>query len=287
MRIWIYILFLQAPLIAQTPSSVFLLQLNTEGENWTVDRVQMLSDYNPGGYNNQPHFYSPTELLITSAPKSALNETDIYSLDLVRNQVTRITATEEREYSPSRSFSGNEINCVLVDTTGAQILWSYPRTGENQGSLITRQEGTIGYFTFLNDSLVAEFRVDSVPTLYVYNTISQKSEWVSRNIARCIKTDSNGHLVFIQKHSDRYWFIKKWNPETKRIEIIKKTLPEVQDFELFKTGLIAGKEGKIYYLANDGMSWIEVIDLSAYGINNITRLAFDGKNRIALVNVSN
>ncbi|MCB0575177.1 MAG: hypothetical protein KDC61_11505, partial [Saprospiraceae bacterium] len=73
---------------------LFLLSLtkNTD-QSWQPIAPRFLTSFNPKGYNNQPCFFSNTEIYLTVQNPADTSQTDIVALDLLSRTRTQVTAT--------------------------------------------------------------------------------------------------------------------------------------------------------------------------------------------------
>ena len=281
------LVFSQECIWAQLPQThIYSLDLEANESKVMVDNVQLLTNFNAQGYNNQPHFIDSESLLITSNWKNEA-KTDIWLLNLKSIEINRITATKAGEFSPTIESNGMDFSVIRQtmanDNSPIQVLWSYPLDRSNGGKPIILDPATIGYHSWLSSELVALFLVGEPNELILYNTKSQSSEHVTYNIGRSLKTTKKGELLFIQKTGTTF-HIRKYDPSTQRSTLVTATIDGQEDFDLLPNGfLIAGKGAQLMVhrpLLDHG--WTEIMDLSSLGIKNISRIA-SSNNRVAIV----
>ncbi|NND34113.1 MAG: hypothetical protein HKN76_16110 [Saprospiraceae bacterium] len=274
-------------LISQS-SELYIVDLLQVADKYEATNGRYLSHFNAGGYTNQPSFADPYTLLISVGMQDTPLATDLYELNLRTRRKTRITRTTEREYSPVISqLDPKYISCVLVEpeNDNKQVIWQYPYDRSNGGRPLLSGTGQVGYFAELKDAWIAVFEVGSPNKLWLYNEESGEKKFITANVGRSLQRSGDGSLVYVHKFSDDYWFLKKLNLEDLRSEIIKKTITGAEDFVLLADdSIIMGSQSKLYHLdPNGGVTWSEIADLSDMGIKNITRLAFNGINQLAIV----
>lgn len=284
----LFLSYLPSFLLGQQ-SDIFLFDLLEVAGKYELHHPRLLTDFNPNGYNNQPAFIDSYTLLVSVAPADDLVNTDIFRMDLRTRDLTRITQTKDREYSPTPSRDDRQaFNCVVVDLDNdeKQILWQYPLDRSDGGKPLIRNLEGVGYFRELADDWVAIFEVGTPNKLWVVNKKSGDKKFIANDIGRCLQVMSNGQLVYVHKFSEDYWFLKKLVPENFTSEIIKKTLPEAEDFVvLANDAILMGQGTKIYVLDQRGDNqWTLVEDLEKYKISHITRLAYNGINQLTVVN---
>ena len=283
-----WILCFLAPLMSfAQPSDLYLFTLTTQPDgSYAVEAPKYLSGFNAGGYTNQPAFIDENHLLVTAGPSTDLLETDLYELDLNSSRITRLTKTADREYSPSITPEKRTLTCVIVDATNTseQWLWSYPTDLSSGGRAVIGDLTNVGYYCHLPDGWIAVFEVEDAPLLNLYNPASDEKSYVTNNAGRCLQRHPDGSLLFVHKHSDEYWFIKKIRPG-ERSQIVKKTLPGSEDFTILGDGsILMAQDSRLYLLQPDGDNlWHEIADLADYGIDRVTRLAHNGAGKLAVV----
>ncbi|HNG90979.1 MAG TPA: hypothetical protein PK858_12265, partial [Saprospiraceae bacterium] len=98
--------------VSQKPDSV-----------WQIGSARFLTAFNRSGYNNQPSFFSPTEIYLSAQTPDDSTQTDIWSLNLGNLTRTRVTATPATsEYSPTLMPGGKRWSAVRVEEDGSQRL---------------------------------------------------------------------------------------------------------------------------------------------------------------------
>jgi hypothetical protein len=269
-------------------SELFMVDLNEVADKYEVSNERYLSAFNQGGYTNQPTFVDLYTLLVSAGKKNDLPNTDIFELNLRSKRITRITKTKDREYSPVISRHDKKmISCVLVEVENNdnQILWQYPLDRSNGGQSLLKGVNQVGYFIELKDDWVAVYEVGTPSKLWLHNRKTGDKKFITANVGRSLQLMQDGMLAYVHKFSDDYWFLKKLNIEDLRSDIIKKTIPGAEDFTLLSDdSIIMGAKSKLYHLDHRGSNtWQEIADLSDMGITNITRVAFNGINQLAIV----
>jgi len=268
--------------IAQLPiTEVFLLKLK---DNDRIEKVALLSGFNPNQYNNQPFFISDNEVLLTCALEK--NNTDIVKLNLQANTWKRMTATAESEYSPKLNGEAN-FTVVRVEKDGkTQTLWEYPLSLNYEGDQLLKNTGQVGYYKALPNFKMALFVIENTMNLYVSNMRNDTKSLVEKNIGRCFQLSKKGELLFVSKLPDtEKGTIKSYNTVNKSIKNIAPTMLGAEDFCLFGSNesIIMAKGNKLYKYDQQDSTWILWKDLSSYGLENITRIEARG-NQILLVN---
>lgn len=272
-----FLLFQITELRAQLPATkMHLLEEDFSKSKWDINKLQYLTEFNPTGYNNQPSWSSKSEIYFSSN-HHALGLTDIYKLDLSSNSLTRITKTEESEYSPQLNANGNitVVRQELDDSPQVpQTLWSYPSTLTSYGTNLIPGRSDIGYYCMLPNRQVALFIVGDKSSLQIINLDNDDDDFISYNVGRCMRHDQNGGLLYVQKLGST-WLLKRRVLDTGLTQTITPMLDNVEDFDIVSDGNLIAGQGSVLYIYNmstkDG--WKELVDLSPAGIKKITRLA--------------
>lgn len=273
---------------AQRPSTnIYLFNLNLASSSQPMSQPRLLTGFNKDGYNNQPAFFQSDEVWFTSDFQDS-SQTDIWSLQTTSGKRRRITQTRVSEYSPTPMPGGNSFSTVVVELDGknTQRLWEYPMLpGRNPVPLFPEVTG-VGYHCWLSMDSAALFIVGEPHNLhFAHPSLDQSTFFVSR-IGRCLIRDPKGRLWFIQKVTDTDWYIKRYDPQYDMTEIVIKCKPGSEDFCLLPDGSLLMAEGSIIYRYDPSkdITWRTFSDLSVYGLMQITRLANQADQQIAIVN---
>lgn len=270
-------------------SDMLLLPLHkTPNGDWQPTVPTFLTSFNPKGYNNQPQFFSANEIYLTAQFPADTNQTEIYALNLLSRTTTRITATATPEYSPTLQPGGRRFSVVRVEESGVQRLWSLPVDRSDKGYPIFPTVTNVGYHCWLNDSLAALFLVGENTEPHALGMVAndwQRPIRVAFNIGRCLQKTSDGRLAYVHKATEQTWFIKTYDPKKGSSDIVVKTLPGSEDFALLSDGTyLAGSGAKLYqYQPLRQKDWLEIADLSQYGVGSMSRLALSADGKLAVV----
>jgi hypothetical protein len=288
----VFIFALKAtPSVSQLPvTQVFCFDIDRDGAGLVVKNARFLTAFNPQGYNNQPQWVNNNELYIAIQTPNDTNQTEVLSLSVLNNTLTRITATAESEYSPTVMPDRRSFSCVRTDAdgSGTQRLWSYPFDRSNSGRDLMTLQQNVGYHCWLSDKKVALFIVDGQHNyLKIASVEDQSSIQLMKDIGRSMARMGDGKLAYIQKGTSP-WLIKALDPVSYNSTDVIETLPGSEDFTLMADGTFLMAHGaKLYaYNASDTTKeWRELDDLTRFGVTNIKRLAISrNMDKIAIVN---
>ena len=290
----ILFLFFSCSLAAQQRlehHDIILFSLNKTADSlWQPLAPRFLTAFNAKGYNNQPNFFSNSELYLTIQTPNDTTQTEIYSLDLALKTQTRVTATpSESEYSALLLPNQRRFSAIRVEEDGNQRLWSFPLDRSDNGRPEFPKIFNVGYHCWLHDTLAALFIVgeNGLPhSLYTAGIKGQKLWRVASNVGRCLQTLPDGRLAFVQKATEQTWFLKTYDYRKIYSEIVVVMPSKSEDFVALPDGTyLTGSGAKILqYRPGNNAAWKVVADISKYGVKNISRLAVskDGK-QLALV----
>ncbi|CAN5146285.1 hypothetical protein BH18ACI2_BH18ACI2_25410 [soil metagenome] len=230
------------------------------------------------GYDNQPSFLPGGEELLYTSQRG--EQTDIYRYDLRRHgdgAHAQLTATAESEYSPTLMPGGAGFSVIRVEADKRQRLWKFPFAG-GQPALVLEQIKPVGYHLWIDPHTLALFILGTPNTLQLVDVRNEKAEVIIENIGRSLHLipRGRGQFSFVHKVSKDEWHVKSFDPRTKRIETIVRTLPSSEDLAWLPDGsLLMGQGAKLYRFdpRTKKSGWQGVADFSAAGLQEITRLS--------------
>ncbi len=279
-----------APIAGQQlpPSDILLFSLNLRSDSvWHPFGPRFLTAFNPKGYNNQPQFFSPFELYLTVQEPSDTTQTDIYALDLLLNTLTRVTATRTPEYSPNRMPDGRHFSVVRVEADGSQRLWALPLDRRSNGYLLLPNLSNVGYHCWLRDSLIAVFLVeaDNRHSLALASPSATPTRRIATHVGRCLQKVGTNQLAFVQKTSDTTSFLKRYDLHQHKAETLIAMPNGSEDFAVLPDGSFLAGQGSrlLQFHPRRQTSWQEIAQLSAYGVQKITRIAVSPDGRLLAV----
>lgn len=236
------------------------------------------------GYDNQPFFLPDgSGLLYTSTSESG--QTDVHLYEFERARVRRLTRTVEAEYSPTPLADGG-FAVVRVEQDTRQRLWRFDDGGRNPELLLADVE-PVGYMAWLDADRVAVFVLGEPPTLQLVDLRDGSVQELLRSVGRSLHPVPGEDMVSaVHKVSDEEWNIVAFDADGSDPVWLAPALRPSEDFAWTTDGqLIMGRGAKLYIRRpGEGQEWMELADLSAHGIEQISRLAVSPNNdRIAIV----
>lgn len=277
------------PSYSQVPETqLYLFQLTKDDSSrWHVHSPALISSWNPGGYTNQPEWLDDNTLLV-SAKRVAETQNEIYLLDLKASTVRRMTETPESEFSPTITPDGKHFSVIRQVHGDAvdQQVFQFPLDLASPGEPVLPRIQNVGYHCWLNPNDVALFLVGD-PIKLGFASIPEGTPRIySSGIGRCLRKTTHGELAYVHKYSDTFWFLKIMNPDTRTSEIVHETLYGKEDFAIGPTGEYFMGSGSTLYVLDPKAAikrWVPIFDLAVFGLTNITRLAINKSNAIAIV----
>ncbi len=239
------------------------------------------------GYDNQPSFHPDGKAIFFSAQYG--NQNDIYKYDLRKNELMQLTDTAEiSEYSPTVTPDEKYFSVIQLMNAdnGRQPLSKFPAIGGG-AQHIFENDLKVGYHAWADNENVAMFILGSPNSLQVFDTGNETLYEITNKIGRCLKKVPDRYEIsFTQEFTDNKLYIKKIDMKTKGITTIiqLKTGNEHYDWTPERI-LITGVGSKLFkFHPGKDTEWIEIADLSDYGISGITRLAISPQgNKMAIV----
>lgn len=266
-------------------TNIYLFKLENVSDKFVVHSPRFITQFNKSGYNNQPFFINDHELLLSvKFPNSDQN--DIFKINTTTKTLAQITNTKLSEYSPTLSADQKYLSCIRVDdvSTALQRIYQYEYKPNGLATSPLPDLKNVGYYSWLDAENIALFLVNKPNQIALVNTTSKDPLIFSSDIGRCLVTNKNGNLVYVHKMTDEFWYIKEYDHINQKATIITETLKGAEDFAITDDGsFIMGKDSKLYSLSHPAQKeWVEIADLSFFGIKNIKRLAVKG-NQLAIV----
>jgi hypothetical protein len=272
-------------------SNIYLFDIRQEdGGKISFANPRYLTNFNPDGYNNDPSFFSNTELYISVKEPSAA-QTDLYKLDLENGTKQQVTATAESEFAPSRMPEYYTFSAVRIEKDGRDDvlrLWQFPIDQLTNGKLVFKYITGIKEYMWLNSREIVAYKESEDPTtLSIINTNNDEITTIATNTGPCFVRMPNGNLAYVQKSRYDDWKIMEKNLFRRRdaARTIIETLPNAEHFAILPDGsFLMGKGSKLYrYNKFVDDNWKEVADLRFYEISNISRIVVSPDFKIVIV----
>ena len=271
---------------AQGPpgTDIFLADLRERGGKMEIGTPVNVT--HRAGYDNQP-FFTPDgrSFLYTSV---AGGQADIWRYDIAAGRSVQLTkTTPESEYSATPLPDGSGFSVVRVEADSTQRLWRFDWDGARP-ALVLAGVKPVGYHAWGDANTVAVFVLGQPASLQIADLRTGSAAPVARDIGRGVQRipGQRRAISFVQKDADSVWWVNEIDLATREIRPLVRTLPGVDQYAWTPGGVLLMAKGAKLYQWNraHGADWEEVADLTALGIDSITRLAVSRQgNRLALV----
>jgi WD40 repeat protein len=269
---------------APPSTDVFLAGITGRGNQMKLGKPENIN--NREGYDNQPYFLPDGNSIFYTSIRNG-GATDIYRYDIQTKQDRQVTNTPEGEYSATIMPGGKTFSVIRVEADSTQRLWKFPLNGGTP-SLVLEKIKPVGYHAWFDEKTVLLFVLGNPPTLQLIDVPTEQFFVVASSVGRSIhRIPGQPRISFVQKLTAEEWTIKTFDPKTRLITPVVRTLPGVEDYVWTPDGstILMGKGAKLYrWSAAPGDQWQELADLAGAGIREITRLAISPKgDRLAFV----
>jgi dipeptidyl aminopeptidase/acylaminoacyl peptidase len=302
MRTWIFtvaLFALTATASSQQPASrtdaappdtdIFIAPLTSEDGRPTVGAAENIT--NTPGYDNQPSFTPDGGAVLFTSARGG-KQTDIYRYDISTRKTVRITNTPESEYSPTVTPDRQHISVIRVEADQTQRLWQFTIDGTDP-EVVLPDVKPVGYHAWLDDHTLALFVLGQPSTLQIADTKTGKAEIFARDIGRSLQRIPTADAVsFVQREptsagAPPILWIRAFDLKVRQITELVRALPGAAEADTAwmpdGTVLMAYKD-VLYGWKLGQRDWLNVADLAALGLHNVTRLAVSPKgDRIAFV----
>ena len=242
-------------------TDIFLSSLKKNDLGWTFGTPQNIT--NRKGYDNQPCFM-PDGKSILYVSVIDTTQSDLYRYTISSKKITPFTSTPESEYSPSCTPDGKNISIVRVDRDSGQRFYTFPINHVSDIKLIKGTD-SIGYYCWLNDSMMAMFILGHSNTLQVLNTHTAERTLIAGDIGRCFKMSTDKKLLyFVIKGNEQEWFIYSMRISDLKLERVIQTLLTSEDFAILPDQtFLMGLDGFLFsYLPGTDKAWKKIADFT-------------------------
>lgn len=230
------------------------------------------------GYDNQPYFDQAGNLLYVSIRQD--QQAEIYKYDMEKKFISKFTVSKVSEYSPKPSPDGKFISHVTVEADSTQRLWKTDVASGLFTEILAKNTDSVGYYTWINDSIIAFAKITKPMSLWSLNIRSGKESFLASDIGRSLSVSASGLLYFTQMREGKRWLMRREANET-LLPLIEFQDGASEDFCFAPGNLIMnGRKSNLFWTDHDfTKGWRMVSDWEKSGIKNIQRVAVspDGK----------
>ena len=265
---------------AQPATDIILFDLTSTTDEFSISNPVNISQH--FGYDNQPFFIPNKDQILYSSQRG--DQTDVYRYDIANGTSIAVTSTPGGEYSPTITPDKKHFSCIILESSGRQLLWQYNADGSNPKVLVPDLK--IGYHCWVNDQLIGAYVLGEPSTFQFCYLKEQRNEIITTNTGRSIHRIPGSSLVSFVDKSQARWIVKSYDYLTGQIDSLTTCLPGSEDMAWSSDGtLFMGQNSQLFsWDQTKKGEWKLVSDLSEFGFQKITRLAIDQDgNRIAIV----
>lgn len=270
---------------AQTSTDIYLVDINLQDYNLNYENLKNITDRE--GYDNQPHFSADGNHLLFSSIRSN-KQSDIYKYDIITEEITQITNTEEAsEYSPTYYNNGKYISVVQQDWDKTQHLMSI-EVKSNKKKIMLSRETQIGYHVWLSKKDVALFIVGEPHKLAKAKKRGKKATVIDEKIGAALQKVPGKKAVAYQFFEDSTQCqIKEFQIRRRAAKPVCECLEDAVSFIYLKDGNIVSGIGNKLYLFDKkraAKGWTLIADFSDIEDFDFYRIAINQQEtQMALV----
>jgi hypothetical protein len=280
----LFCLFMPLFLQGQAPGTdIYLFDISLI--NGRVNYYNPIQITNRDGYDNQPTFTADSKNLLFSSDRDGKEQTDIYQYNLAKDKITRLTETQESEYSPQPIPGKRYFSVVRVEADGeTQRLWKFPFRPGGRAEVLLPEVKEVGYYAWVDRGALAVFRLPEPFTLETYYLDGRYGRLIQRGVGRSLHMVPNEYsLTYVDKEDTSNWKIQKLGLITGETTTLVACMDDEEDYCWSPEGyMLMGAEGRLYmFIPCQDENWRFVGEL---GIGDFYRMAIspDG-SKLAVV----
>jgi Tol biopolymer transport system component len=269
---------------AQPSTDIYLFDLSVKGGTVVLSKPRNVTPH--PGYDNQP-FFHPAKPVLYYAAAADSNRTDLRSYNYRKKASQPITATREREYSPTLTEDRQFLSCIIQRDNGNQDLGKYPVAGGAPTVLVNNLK--VGYHAWIDRTRLLLFVLAGPESeLHYHDLATGRDSLLARNIGRSLNRIPNQPAIsFMQKTAEGKWLIQRFDTQTKAITTIAPGLEGSEYFAWTGNGLLLMSNGSQIFWRKPGPdgTWQPVtIKGSGPALKQASRLAVNSTNdKLAVV----
>ncbi len=239
-------------------------------------------------YDNQPMFTPDSRSLLytTEYNDGDRVQTEIHRYYLSSRRETRITRTDESEYSPTPVPGDRAFSTIRVEADSTQRIWRFTMEGMD-GEVLFGNLNTVEDHAWGNETTVLLYLRGQPPTARIADLTTGESEVVARGIGRSLnKIPNRNAWSFVERVSRDQAWINEVNIGTREVRRLVSTVGGGEFHAWTPEGvLLMAWASRIYQWDPEevGGDWRRIADLAEMGVT-VSRIAVspDG-SKIAIV----
>lgn len=262
----------------QPNSEIFLFAVEKNGDKFAFSGGKNIT--NNAGYDNQPSFTLDNRSILFTSNRNG-KDTNIYEYFLADGKLEQITSSTDNEYT-AKDFDGKTLNFIREGSDQTMTIFKYDRATKEESSALKNKE-PVAYYAF-----------NSKGDALVWVRYAFFIHWVNpeKNINRFVTDYGQPSTPQLIPNTDNFSFVKRlpsdelwiyeFNPSNQAIRPIIQNRDGKINYAWMNDGsLLIGSGTKLFkFDEKTDKRWVEIGDLSSFGIKDILRLAVssDGKN---------
>jgi hypothetical protein len=271
---------------AQTPpeTDVFVAPLTRKGGTLAVGAPVNVTAR--PGYDNQPWFLPDGRALLYISEREG--QTDVFRYELESGKATQVTATPEREYSPTLVDGGKTLMVVrwAADMSEGH-LWHYTPDGQPQ-KVAPGDAPRVGYYAFGAPDTLALFINDDVQSFLLSDLTTGKVEKIGEKLGGSAPRAIPGEraVSFLKQDAAGRWWIHRLDLATRKDAPLVRVLPGATQYAWLRDGrILMGKDNALHvWDRKKGKAWTKIASFTGPALQDVTRIAVSpAEDRIAFV----
>jgi len=242
------------------------------------------------GYDNQPYFTKGSDSFLFSRGDDY--QTDVYEYFLSSGETKRVTHSDATEFSPT-PFPDNK-SIAFVSNRSASIWYGSRDDIDNPkwAQAANDNREPIGYYAWNHKTGDILYWSQYGFSVSLVHESSQNYHFVTGNAVPSTPyiIPGTNNFSFVHRQTNGQVWIKEFNPKTKAVRPIITTVGENSNYCWTPDGSILMIENNMLYrwIPDGEDDWVQIADLSKFGIKNANRLAVSpNAKKLAVVGLPN
>ncbi len=238
-------------------------------------------------YDNQPAFTPDSRSLLytTEYGYGDRVQTEISRYYVSSRRETRITRTDQSEYSPTPVPGDRAFSAIRVEADSTQRIWRFTMQGMD-GEVLFRNLNAVGYHAWGNETTLLLYVLGSPPTLRIADLTTGQSEVVAEGVGRSLhKIPNRNAWSFVERVSPDEAWINELNIGTREVRRLIQTVGGGEFHAWTPEGVLLMAMGSRIYQWDPEVNgnWLRIADVQEMGIT-VSRITVspDG-SKIAMV----
>lgn len=263
-------------------SEIFLFDLRSTASGVSFEGGKNISK--SPGYDNQPSFGNKGDSVLYTSIHNERSP-DIFEYMISTGKTKQITKTDESEYTP-RSKNLKIISFIREGKGQGMTVWNYNRETKRESKAFPNKE-PVAYYDWNSKGGALVWVRYAWRALYL-EPAKKISIFVTEHVQPSSPQNIPGtdKFSFIQRQGNDELWVKEFDPSNRAVRPIVRPKDGSIDYCWLPDGTLVTGSGSKLFGFNEGRDkdWVEIADLSKFGLKDITRLAAspDGK-RMAVV----